>query len=146
MRVYTLGNVASGMAEDAAFCRLVRASIIKQRRHRVPAVMGCMAICTDAVHDGPPDGAVPAIIVRPSRLVANEGITWAFYAGLDERRNAVMYRDDTDAGGGFAPCDADIALTQMDVRFLQLQHLATAHPGIDQDKDRIDTGAVYGRP
>lgn len=111
MRVDPFRNVTAGMAEDAAFCRLVCAGIIKQRRHRVPAVMGCMAICTDAVHDGPPDGAVPAIIVRPSCRITDEGITWDFHSGLDERRNAVMYGDDTDADGGFAPCDADIALT-----------------------------------
>lgn len=118
MRVDALCDVASGMAEDAAFCRLVRASIIKQRRHRVPAVMGCMAICTDAVHDGPPDGAVSAIIVRPSRIIADKRITWAFHARLDERRDAMMDGDDADAGGGFAPCNTDIALSEMDVSFL----------------------------
>lgn len=134
------------MAEDAAFCRLVRAGIIKQRRYRVPAVMRSMAVSADEMHDRPPDGAVPPIVVWLAHIIADEGITWAFHAGLDERSDAVMYRDDTDAGGGFAPCDADIALTQMDVSFLQLQHLTAAHPGIEQDKDRIDTGAVHGRP
>lgn len=117
MRVDALCNVAAGMAEDAAFCRLVRAGIIKQRRHCVPAVMRSMAIGTDEVHDSTPYRAVTPIVVRPSRRIADECIPWAFHSGLDERRNAVMYGDDTDAGGGFALCDADIALTQMDVRF-----------------------------
>lgn len=84
----------------------------------MPAVMCSMAISADAVHDRPPDGAVPAIIVRPSRRIADECIPWAFHSGLDERRDAVMYRDDTDAGGGLALCDADIALSEMDIRFL----------------------------
>lgn len=82
------------------------------------AVVGCMTIGTDAVHDGPPYCAVPAIVVRPSRIIANKGIPWAFHAGLDERRDAVMYGDDADAGGGFAPCNADIVLSEMDVSFL----------------------------
>lgn len=108
--------------------------------------MRSMAICTDVVHDSTPYRAVPPIVVWLAHIIADEGITWAFHAGLDERSDAVMYRDDTDAGGGLALCDADIALTQMDVSFLQLQHLTAAHPGIEQDKDRIDTGAVHGRP
>ena len=120
MRVDALCNVAAGMAEDAAFCRLVRAGIIKQRRHRVPAVMRSMAVSADVVHDSTPYRAVPPIVVRPSRRITDEGIPWAFHSGLDERRNAVMYRDDADAGGGLALCDANIALTQMDVSFLQL--------------------------
>lgn len=118
MRVDSLRNVTAGMAEDAAFCRLVCADIIKQRRHRVPAVMCSMAISADAVHDGPPYCAVTPIVVRPSRIIADKRITWAFHAGLDERRDAMMNGDDADAGGGLAPCDADIALTKMDVSFL----------------------------
>ena len=120
MRIDALCDVATGMAEDAAFCSLVGSGIIKQRRHRVPAVMRSMAIGTDAVHDRPPDGAVPPIVVRPSCRITDEGITWAFHSGLDERRNAMMYGDDADAGGGLASGDADITLTQMDIRFLQL--------------------------
>ena len=118
MRVDALCDVAARMAEDAALCCLVSAGIIKQRRYCMPTVVGCMTIGTDAVHDGPPYCAVSAIVVRPSRIIANKGITWAFYAGLDERRNTVMYGDDADTGGGFAPCDADIALSEMDVSFL----------------------------
>ncbi len=120
MRVDALCNVAAGMAEDAAFCRLVGSGIIKQRRHRVPAVVGCVPISTDEMHDRPPYRAVPPIVVRPSCRIAYKGITWAFHSGLDERRNTVMYGDDADAGGGLALCDADTALTQMDVSFLQL--------------------------
>lgn len=146
MRVDALCDVTSGMAEDAAFCSLVGSGIIKQRRHRVPAVMRSMAIGTDVAHDSTPYRAVPPIVVRPSRRIADECVTGAFRSGLDERRDAMMYGDDTDAGGRFASGDADIALTQMDVSFLQLQHLTAAHPGIEQDKDRIDTGAVHGRP
>ena len=118
MRVDTLCDVASSMAEDAAFCRLVRSGIIKQRRHRVPAVMRSMAIGTDVVHGSTPYSAVPPIVVRPSRRIADECIPWAFHSGLDERRDAMMYGDDTDAGGGLALCDADIALSEMDIRFL----------------------------
>lgn len=118
MGIDALCDVAASMAKDAAFCCLVRAGIIKQRRYCMPTVVGCMTIGTDAVHDRPPDCAVPAIIVRASRIIANKGITWAFHAGLDERRNTVMYGDDADTGGGFAPCDADIALSEMDVSFL----------------------------
>ena len=80
--------------------------------------MRSMAVSVNVVHDGPPYRAVPPIIVRPSRLIADKGITWTAHAGLDERRDEVMYRDDADAGGRLAPCDADIALTQMDIRFL----------------------------
>lgn len=118
MRVDALCNVASSMAENAAFCRLVCADIIKQRRHRVPAVMCSMAISADAVHDGPPYRAVPPIVVRPSRRIADERITWAFHAGLDKWCDAVMYGDDADTGSRLALCDADIALTEMDVVFL----------------------------
>lgn len=120
MRVDTLGNVPTGMAEDTPFCCFVGSGIIKQRRDGMPAVVRSMAIGPDAVHDGPPDCAVPAIIVRMSRIITNKRITWDFHSGLDERRDAVMYGDDTDAGGGLALCDADIALPEMDVRFLQL--------------------------
>ena len=118
MRVDALCDVAAGMAEDAAFCCLVGSGIIKQRRDGMPAVVGCVTFGTDKLHDRAPDCAVPAIIIRASRIIANKGITWAFYAGLDERRNTVMYGDDADTGGGFAPCDADIALSEMDVSFL----------------------------
>ena len=120
MRVDSLRNVTAGMAEDAAFCCLVRAGIIKQRGHGMPAVVRCVPVSTDAVHDRPPDCAVLAIVVRPSRIIADKRITWAFHAGLDERCDAVMYGDNADASGGFAPCDADIALSEMDVSFLQL--------------------------
>lgn len=118
MRVDALCDVAAGMAEDATFRRLVCADIIKQRRHRVPAVMCSMAISADAVHDGPPYRAVPPIVVRPSRRIADERITWAGHTGLNKRCDAVMHRYNTDAGGGLAPSDADIALTEMDVVFL----------------------------
>ena len=120
MRVDALCDVAACMAEDAAFCRLVRAGIIKQRRHRVPAVMRSMAVSADVVHDSTPYRAVPPIVVRPSRRIAYKGITWVFHSGLDERRDAMMYGDDTDAGFRFASGDADITLTQMNIRFLQL--------------------------
>lgn len=120
MRVDALCDVAASMAEDAALCCLVRAGIIKQRGHGMSAVVGCVTFGTDEMHDRLPDCAVPAIVVRPSRIIANECITWAFHAGLDERRNTVMYGDDADSGGGFASGDADITLAQMDVRFLQL--------------------------
>ena len=120
MRVDALCDVAASVAEKTPLCRLVGSGIIKQRRHRVPAVMRSMAVSVDEMHNRTPDGAVPAIIVRLSRLVADECITWEVHVGLDERCDAVMYRDDADAGGGLALCDADIALSQMNVRFLQL--------------------------
>lgn len=113
MRVDALCDVAAGMAEDAAFCCLVRAGIIKQCRYCMSAVVGCMTIGTDAVHDGPPYCAVPAIVVRPSRIIANKGITWAFHAGLDERRDAMMNWDNADAGDSFAVRDTNISLPQM---------------------------------
>ena len=84
------------------------------------AVVGCMTIGTDAVHDRPPDCAVPPVVVWTAVTIADKGIAWAFRAGLDERCDAVMYGDDADSGGGFASGDADITLAQMDVRFLQL--------------------------
>lgn len=118
MRVDTLCDVTARMAEDAAFCRFVRAGIIKQRRYCMSAVMGCMTIGTDAVHDRPPYRTVPPVVVWTAVTIADKGIAWAFHAGLDECRNTVMYGDDANAGGGFAPCDADIALTKMDVSFL----------------------------
>ncbi len=118
MRVDALCDVAAGMAEDAAFCCLVRAGIIKQRRNSVSAIVRSVAISSDAMHDRTPDRAIPAIVVRPSRRIADEGIAWAFHSGLDERCDAMMYGDDADTGSRLALCDADIALTQMDVRFL----------------------------
>lgn len=111
MRVDALCDVAAGMAEDAALCSLVGSGIIKQRRDGMPAVVSSMAIGTDEMHDGPPDSAVPPIVVRSSRIIADKRITWAGHAGFYEWCDAVMYGDDADAGGGFAPCDADIALT-----------------------------------
>lgn len=99
MRVYALCDVAASVAEDAAFCRLVGSGIIKQRRHRVPAVMRSMTIGTDVVHDSTPYRAVTPIVVRPSRRIAYKGIPWAFHSGLDERHDVMMYGDDTDAGG-----------------------------------------------
>lgn len=82
------------------------------------AVVGCMTIGTDAVHDGPPYCAVPAIVVRPSRIIADKRITWAGHAGFYEWCDAVMYGDDADAGGRLTSRDTDITLTQMDVSFL----------------------------
>lgn len=118
MRVDSLRNVTAGMAEDAALCCLVRAGIIKQRRYCMPTVVGCMTIGTDEMHDRPPVCAVPPVVVWTAVTIADKGIAWAFHAGLDERCDAVMYGDNADAGGGFAPCDADIALTKMNVSFL----------------------------
>jgi hypothetical protein len=106
MRVDALCDVAAGMAEDAALGCLVRAGIIKQCSHGMSAVVSSMAIGTDEMHDGPPYCAVPAIVVRPSRIIANKGIPWTFHAGFYEWCDTVMYGDDADAGGGFAPCDA----------------------------------------
>lgn len=111
MRVDALCDVAASMAEDAALCSLVGSGIIKQRRDGMPAVVSSMAIGTDEMHDGPPYCAVPPVVVRPSRIIANKGITWAFHAGFYEWGDAVMYRDDADSGGGFASGDTDIALT-----------------------------------
>ena len=118
MRVDALCDVAASMAEDAALCSLVGSGIIKQRRDGMPAVVSSMAIGTDEMHDGPPYCAVPPIVVRPPRIIADKRITWAGHAGFYDWCDAVMYRDDADAGGGFAPCDADIALSEMDVSFL----------------------------
>lgn len=118
MSVDALCDVAAGMAEDAAFCCLVRAGIIQQRRYCMSAVVGCVSVSTDELHDRAPDRAVTPIVVRPSRIIANKGITWAGHAGFYEWCDAVMYGDDADAGGGFAPCDAKVALAQVDVGFL----------------------------
>ena len=118
MRVDSLRNVTAGMAEDAAFCCLVCAGIIKQCGHGMSAVVGCVSVSTDEMHDRPPDCAVPAIVVRASRIIADKRITWAGHAGFYEWCNAVMYGDDADPGGGFASGDADITLTKMDVSFL----------------------------
>lgn len=117
MRVDSLRNVTAGMAEDAAFCCLVRAGIIKQCGYGMSAVVRCVPISTDEMHDRTPDCAVPAIVVRPSRIIADKRITWAGHAGFYEWCDAMMYGDEADASGGFAPCDADIALTKMDVSF-----------------------------
>lgn len=117
MRVDSLRNVTAGMAEDAALCCLVRAGIIKQRRYCMPTVVRRVTFGTDVVHDSTPYRAVPPIVVRPSRRIADECIPWAFHSGLDERRDAMMDWDDTDAGGRFASGDSDIALTEMDVVF-----------------------------
>lgn len=108
MRIDALCDVAASVAEKTPLCRLVGSGIIKQRRHRVPAVMRSMAIDTDVVHDSTPYCAVPPIVVRPSRRIADECVTGAFHAGLDERSDAMMYGDDTDAGGRFASGDADV--------------------------------------
>ena len=118
MRVDALCDVAASMAEDAAFCCLVRAGIIKQRRYCMSAVVGCMPVSTDEMHDRPPDCAVPPVVVWTAVTIADKGIAGAFHAGRDERCDAVMYGDNADAGGGFAPRDADIALTKMNVSFL----------------------------
>ena len=53
-----------------------------------------------------------------SRIITNKRIAWAGHTGLNKRCDAVMYRYDTDAGDGLASGDADITLTQMDIRFL----------------------------
>ena len=63
MRVDSLRNVTAGMAEDAAFCCLVRAGIIKQRRHGVTAVMGSVPISLDGVHYCTPEQTIPVVIV-----------------------------------------------------------------------------------
>ena len=111
MRVDALCDVAARMAEDAALCCLVRAGIIKQCGHGMSAVVRCVPVSTDEMHDRPPDCAVPAIVVRPSRIIADKLITWAGHAGFYDWCDAVMYGEDADAGGGFAPRDTDIALT-----------------------------------
>ena len=118
MRVDPFRHITASMAENAAFCRLVCAGIIKQRRHRVPAVMRSMAVSADEMHDGPPYRTVPPVVVWTAVPIADKGIAWTAHAGLDERCDAMMYRDDTDAGGGLALCDADIALSEMDICFL----------------------------
>ena len=118
MRVDALCDVAAGMAEDTSFCCLVRTGIIKQRGHGMSAVVRRVTFGTDEMHDRPPDCAVPAIVVRPSRIIADKRITWASHAGFYEWCDSVLDGDDADASGGLALCDADIALTQMDVSFL----------------------------
>ena len=118
MGIDALGDVTARMAEDATFRRLVRAGIIKQRRYRMPAVVGCMTIGTDKLHDRAPDGAVTAVIIRPAGVIGDKRITWTYHARFDKRQDAMMYRNDADTGRRFAPCDADITLTQMHVRFL----------------------------
>jgi len=116
--VDTLCDVTARMAQDAALGCLVRAGIIKQRCYCMPAVMRSMAVSANEMHGRPPDGAVPPIVVWLPRIVADKRITWAGHAGFYERCDAVMYGDDADTGGGFAPCDADTALSEMDVSFL----------------------------
>lgn len=118
MRVDSLRDVAAGMAEDATFCRFVRAGIVKQRRYCMSAVVSCVPVSANEMHGRPPDGAVPPIVVWLPRIVADKCITWAGHAGFYEWCDAVMYGDEADASGGFAPCDADIALVQMYICFL----------------------------
>ena len=119
MSVDAFRNVTAGMTEDAALGCLVRAGIIQQRRYCMSAVMRSMAVSADEMHDRPPDGAVPPIVVWLAHIIADEGITWAFHAGLDERSDAVMYRDNADTGSCFAVRDIDVPLTQVHVCLLQ---------------------------
>lgn len=120
MSVDTFRNVTAGMTEDAAFCCLVCAGIIKQRRYCMSAVVGCMTIGTDAVHDRPPDSAVTAVIIRPAGVIGDKRFAGTAHVGFHQRQDSMVYRDDADAGGRLALCDADTVLTQMDVSFLQL--------------------------
>lgn len=57
-----------------------------------------------------------------------------------------MYRDDTDAGSGFAVRDTDVSLTQVHVRLPQTEHLAAAHAGIEQYQGRVDARSISTRP
>lgn len=84
----------------------------------MPAVMRCMSIGMDAMHDSTPNRTVPAIVIGMSHIITDKRITWTYHARFDKRQDAMMYRNDADTGRRFAPCDADITLTQMHVRFL----------------------------
>ena len=118
MRVDSFRDVTAGVAENTALSYLIGTGIIEQAGDRVPAVMGSVAIGPDAVHDGPPDSAVAAIGVGITGIICYEMVARTGHPSLDERRDAMMDGDDADAGGSFAPCDADIALSEMDVSFL----------------------------
>ena len=120
MRVDALCDVAAGMAEDAAFCCLVRAGIIKQCSHGMSAVVRRVTFGTDKLHDRAPDGAVTAVIIRPAGVIGDKRFAGTAHVGFHQRQDSMVYRDDADAGGRLALCDADTVLTQMDVSFLQL--------------------------
>lgn len=66
MRVDSFRNIAASMAEYPSFRCLIGTSIVEQRGHGMPAVMGSVAISPDTVHDGPPEDAVAAVRVGPS--------------------------------------------------------------------------------
>lgn len=43
------------------------------------------------------------------------------HSGSDQREDSGMNGDDTDSGSGFAFCDPDETLSEIDVRLLQMQ-------------------------
>ena len=113
MRVDSFRDIAAGMAKDAALGRFIGVGIVEQRGHGMPAVVCRMAVGTNAMHDRPPEEAVAAVGVRTARLIGYKTITGAFHPCLNERQDSVMYRNDADAGSGFAVRDADISLAQV---------------------------------
>ena len=60
------------------------------------------------------------------------------HSGSDQREDPGMDRDDSNSGSGFAFCNPDETLLEIDVRLLQMQYLSNAHACVKQDQYSIN--------
>lgn len=76
MGVHSLGDVASGVSQDASFGGRVGPGIVQESGHGVAAVMGGMTSGVDGLHDLSPQITVSAIAVWLSGWICDEILTW----------------------------------------------------------------------
>lgn len=117
VRVYAIGYVPAGMAEDAADRVRICAGIIKQCRTGVSAVVCCMSGAADSCHDVLPKCTVAGVGVGTTVWIGDEIFAGLIHPRLYKRPYSVVDGDDADAGGRLRVTDVKKALPPMNVCF-----------------------------
>lgn len=117
VRVYAVGHISAGVAEDAADRIWIRPGIVEQRRAGMTAVVCCMSGAADSRHDALPKCTVAGVGVGMAVWIGDEIFAWHFHPSFDKRPYSVVDGDDADAGGRLRVTDVKKALPPMNVCF-----------------------------
>lgn len=72
VRVYAVGHISAGVAEEAADRIWIRPGIVEQRRAGMPAVVCCMSGAADSRHDALPKCTVAGVGVGMAVWIGDE--------------------------------------------------------------------------
>ena len=94
MRIDSVCDIRTGMAENAAFCVFVGLGIIHEGRKGMSTVVGRVDLAMDPRHDGFPERAIRTVRIGASVRRTDQKISRRFQSRKDQRPNKRMDRND----------------------------------------------------